>query len=575
MNNNTLSLREALLLYPQPEGRQWLRFLNPIETVIAWDIEDVVPAIKKAEAATQKGFWAVGMVSYDAGEAFDTAFVSHRDPDTPLVAFGIFDGPSEKESSGEGQFELAAWTPSVSQTHHEDGVDKVKEFIASGDTYQVNLTLRMHSEFNGDPKALFHSLARAQKGDHLAYLDFGSRAVCSASPELFFRKRGRTLISKPMKGTLPASVDPAELRASIKDQAENTMIVDMMRNDFGRIAEIGSVQVPILHEIETYPTVHQMVSEVRAETDASIAEVFSATFPAASITGAPKISTSRIITELESTPRGIYTGAIGAMAPDGGAEFNVAIRTVWLDTESGRAIYGTGGGIVWDSQPTAEWYEAITKTRVLDRAPRSFDLLETMLFVPEDGILLLERHLDRLADSAKFFAIDLDIAAIETMLKGIELDDPASLRLTVDVAGEPHLHITPLVETNHGPWLVPVHPDPVQTRDLFLSHKTTNRGVYDRAREAHPEAPDVILVNERGELTETSIGNLVLVLDGQLVTPPLSSGVLPGTMRADLVEHDKISERVLTKEDLKVAEEIFMINSVRGWVELLVAETNE
>lgn len=586
-------LQRAIAPVPRSDGgRDWLSFSDPVDTIVAWELDEVVPAMEKVEAAASSGLWAVGFVSYDAGPAFDSAVQSHRAEDTPLVAFGLFaDGEPDvfDPEDRPGTFATGPWTPAVDQNSYEAGVRSVKEHIAAGDTYQVNLTLRLHASFDGDPLGLFRALARSQQGDHLVYLDFGSHALCSASPELFFRRTplaggGSRLFSKPMKGTRGRSTDPAvdadlaqALVASEKDRAENTMIVDMMRNDFGRIARVGTVQVPELHSVETYPTVHQMVSSVTAETDASLTEVFASAFPPASITGAPKVSTSRIITALEADGRGSYCGAAGLVAPDGRAEFNVAIRSVWINREAGHATYGTGGGIVWDSDPTQEWFETRTKTRVLESAPAPFDLFETMLYVAGGptipGITLLDRHLARLASSAERFGFDLDLDEVRRRLDAIDARSPQRVRLVIGSDGSVSIATVPINPTIGDPWIVPVDrldngQAPVQSSDLFLRHKTTHRTVYDRARARHPHAPDVILWNERGELTETTIGNLVVDIDGQLLTPALHCGLLPGTFRAELLEHSKITEDVIPVGALAVAREVFMINSVRGWVPL-------
>ena len=590
---NDLRVKRALAPLPGPDGsRTWLSFEDPVESVIAWDLDSVLPAMRRVEAAATNGLWAVGFVSYDAGPAFDQAVASRRNDDTPLVAFGLFDSATIDdpltEGSGQcGSFRVGSWASSVGQDDFEAGVRTVKDHIAAGDTYQVNLTMRLHASFDGDPLGLFRSLARSQDGDHLVFVDFGTHALCSASPELFFRSTpladgGRRLLSKPMKGTRARDAHPAvdealadELVTSSKDRAENTMIVDMMRNDFGRIARVGSVHVPDLHTVERFPTVHQMVSTVVADTDASLTDVFASTFPPASITGAPKVSTSKIITELETDGRGTYCGAAGLISPDGTAEFNVAIRSVWVDVESGCATYGTGGGIVWDSDPTEEWFETRTKTRVVESAPAPFELFETMLWTPFEGIALLERHLDRLSASASRFGFDVDLPALARRLHAIDSRSAQRVRAVVGPRGEIHISTTPINPSLGEPWVVPLdQPAPgvssVRSDDLFLRHKTTHRETYQAARARQPEAPDVILWNERGELTETTIGNLVLDIDGQLLTPPIRSGLLPGTFRAELLEHDKIVERVLTIADLERATEIFMINSVRGWVPLTV-----
>ena len=571
-----VGFKGALAQFPMGDRRAWLRFRQPTSEVIAHHLDDVIPALAEVEAAVTAGQWAVGMVSFDAGPAFDGHIASRRNVATPLVAFGIFEEPTEEPGLKDAPYWLGPRTPVTSQQHFEDGVRAVKEFIAAGDTYQVNLTLRLLSRFAGDPEGLFSVLARAQKGQYQSFLDLDRYAVCSASPELFFTRRGRQLLSKPMKGTRPAGTPHVELLESEKDRAENTMIVDMMRNDFGRVAEVGTVKVPVIHEIEDYPTVIQMTSTVTAATDVSFVELMKATFPPASITGAPKVSTCKIISELENEPRGVYTGAIGVLAPAtptsaATTEFNVAIRTVWVDRDQGTAFYGVGGGIVWDSDPTDEWNETRTKSRVLLKADQRFQLLESLLYTPEGGMWLLGRHMDRLAASAAYFEFKVDIDAIKAALLGFESADPHKIRLLVNRKGEFELGSGALGEGDPEPMEVPLDPVPVDSGNPFLAHKTTQRAAYQASTSRFPYAGDVLLQNERAELTETSRGNLVVEIDGELLTPAAHCGLLPGTFRADLLDKGTIAEAILTPSDLDRASKVWMINSVRGWVPIAVS----
>jgi para-aminobenzoate synthetase/4-amino-4-deoxychorismate lyase len=376
-----------------------------------------------------------------------------------------------------------------------------------------------------------------------------------------------------MKGTRPRHPDPTidrdlaeELISSEKDRAENTMIVDMARNDLGRVADVGSVDTTALHTIESYPTVHQLTSTVVADTDASIAEIFAATFPGASITGAPKIATSRLITELETSPRGIYTGAVGLIEPGGDAEFNIAIRTAWVDRRTGLATYGVGGGIVWDSNETAEWEEAHDKARVLHRATRPFRLLETLGWDPGAGPILLDRHLHRLGESAAHFGFDCDIEEVRRRLGAVRADTARRIRVLLAPDGALEVQVLDPPVPGNDPWLLALDSFPVASDDEFLRHKTTRRDRYDEARARFPDADDVVLWNERGEVTETTIANLVVETDGEALTPAASSGLLPGTLRAELLANRRIREAVLTLDDLHRADKIWAINSLRGWV---------
>ncbi|MDW3219403.1 MAG: aminodeoxychorismate synthase component I [Acidimicrobiales bacterium] len=568
-----LRVTRALVRHATPQGRRWVSFSDPIEHFVADDLASVGAAIDAAEAAAAAGRWVVGFVSYDAGPAFDPAIASHRADDTPLVAMASFAEARPSRGPAGRLFETGDWVPSDDQAAFESSVREIRERIAAGDTYQVNYTMRLDTQFAGDPEGLFAALCRAQRADHLAFIDLGDAAVCSASPELFVRRIGRTVETRPMKGTRPRHPDPIrdrdlaeELVRSEKDRAENTMIVDMARNDLGRIADVGSVRTVALHTVESYPTVHQLTSTVVAETDASLRELFAATFPGASITGAPKVATSRIITELESRPRGTYTGSVGLIEPGGDAEFNIAIRTAWVDQRTGTATYGVGGGIVWDSDETAEWEEAHDKARVLYRATRPFRLLETLGWDPGAGPILLDRHVARLAASAAHFGFDCDVAEITRRLGAVRAEEPKRLRLLVAADGAIEVQVLDMPPRRTDAWQLAIDTLPVGRGDEFLRHKTTRRDRYEEAAGRFPDADDVVLWNEDGEITETSVANLVLEIDGEALTPAESSGLLPGTLRAELLANGRIREAVLTLDDLHRADRIWGINSLRGWI---------
>ncbi|HJZ13126.1 MAG TPA: chorismate-binding protein, partial [Acidobacteriota bacterium] len=358
------------------------------------------------------------------------------------------------------------------------------------------------------------------------------------------------------------------LKNSAKNRAENVMIVDMVRNDLGRIASIGSVHVPHLFEIERYPTLWQMTSTVAAKTNASLTEIFTALFPSASITGAPKVSTLKIIAELENMPRKIYTGSIGYIAPGRKAKFNVAIRTAFIDRENRTAEYGVGGGIVWDSTSTDEYAEAMLKARVLVEQTQPFSLLETMLWTLEEGFFLREKHIARMLDSANYFNISVAKEKLEKYLERISssFSVPQRVRILLDQAGQFASEAKPFEpEANFETLKVCLAKQPVDSNDVFLFHKTTRRAVYEAAREGFDEFDDVLLYNESNELTEFTIGNLIVEIDGQYLTPPIACGVLPGTFRAHLMETGQVVERTIRVEQLKDCTKVFRVNSVRKW----------
>ncbi|MDP5016693.1 MAG: chorismate-binding protein, partial [Dolichospermum sp.] len=381
----------------------------------------------------------------------------------------------------------------------------------------------------GNAWELFLKLVQAQKADYGAYVDIDNFAICSASPELFFRLDDNQLTSLPMKGTaargltLVTDNDIAnQLHLSEKNRAENVMIVDMIRNDMGRVANINTVKVPSLFNVEKYPTVWQMTSTVTATTTASISEIMGALFPCASITGAPKTRTMQIIRELENTPRRIYTGCIGFISPQRQAQFNVAIRTVLIDQENNQAEYGVGGGIVWDSVSSDEYQECQIKAQVLTLNQPDFSLLETILWQPDDGYFILDYHLQRLQDSAIYFDFHIDINSIIAQLHQLTesfLNQDYKIRLLLDSDGEIVCQTIALSAVNNQKMIkLGLCSTPVDSSNIFLYHKTTNRQVYEIAKAAFPDCDDVLLWNERGEITETCIGNIVVDLNGELFT---------------------------------------------------------
>jgi len=325
------------------------------------------------------------------------------------------------------------------------------------------------------------------------------------------------------------------------------------------------VSVPSLFDIEQYPTLWQMTSTVRCQTTASITDIFRATFPPASITGAPKRRSMQIIDDVEPTPRKLYTGAIGYLAPGRYAQFNVAIRTILVDQRTNAAEYGVGGGIVWDSKPQSEFEECATKAQVLVRRQPEFSLLETLLWTPLGGLFLLDRHLARLQDSAEYFSRQLDTEAIRGALLAATAPLPSQehkVRLLVAQDGTPQIEVTPLSPLPM-PWRLRLAKSPVNSQDTFLYHKTTHRDVYEQAKRQREDCNDVLLWNERGEITESCIANVALELGGQLYTPPVNSGLLAGTHRAELLEQGKITEKVLQVEELGDATRVILLNSVR------------
>ncbi len=559
----------------RPGRRRSFELHGPVGVLVANRVDEVPALLDEVAVAAQSGLWAAGYAAYEAAPGFDSALTVVSGGDGPVAWFGVFEqrGPAPPLAGLSGAYDLGEWAPSLDAAAYEAGVATVRARIAAGDTYQVNYTMRLTAPFDGDPLALYRDLALAQSAGYGAYLDTGRRVIASASPELFFEWTGRRLVTRPMKGTAPRGRWRAEdearraaLLASEKDRAENLMIVDLIRNDVGRVAEVGSVRVASLFDAERFDTVWQLTSTVEAETrpDVGLADVFGALFPCGSVTGAPKVRTMEIIADLERAPRGVYCGAIGFVEPGGRAAFNVAIRTVVV--EDGVATYGVGGGVTWDSTPAGEHREALLKADVLARAGEPFALLETLRWDPTDGWWWRDEHLARLGASAEYFDIPLDLDAVGAALEAAAGGDRAlRVRLTVDRDGTPAVGTAPAPPIGE-PVALAVDGAAVDRADPFLYHKTTRRAVYDAARARHPDADDVLLVNDRGEVTESTVANVVARVDGEWVTPPVDAGCLPGVHRRVLLDAGEIVERPLPLTDLWAAAEVALVNSVRGWM---------
>ncbi|WP_241037272.1 aminodeoxychorismate synthase component I [Blastococcus litoris] len=574
--------------------RPWARFDDlragtallcppPSEVLTAVRPDEVADVLQRVHDATEAGSWAFGHVAYEAASGLDPLLPGGpSSPDgPPLVWFGLCGEPTAVEpvTAPEGLGEPPApWPADWSDDEHARAVARVREHIAAGETYQCNLTDRLRTSAAGDPEELYARLALAQRGAYNAYLDLGRHVVASASPELFFEWAGDVVRTRPMKGTAARGRTTTEdgeqsrrLRSSAKEQAENLMIVDLLRNDLGRVAEVGSVAVDDLFALERYPTVWQMTSQVsaRVRPGTGLLDLFRALFPCGSVTGAPKRRTMQLIADLEPTPRGVYCGAVGLVAPPTApfrARFNVAIRTAVVHRATGSAVYGAGGGITWGSQAAHERAELRTKAAVLAHDPAEHRLLETLAFVPGEGLRHVDRHLARMADSADWAGFRCDraevLARLERSVAG--RTEPARVRVLLSRSGAVEVDLQAMPPVVARPVRLAVDDDPVDAASPWLQHKTTRREVYLTRALRHPEADDVILVNQDGELTETTTANLALRIGGRWWTPPTTSGCLPGVERARLLESGRLHERVLTVADLYRAQEVVVLNSLRG-----------
>lgn len=559
---------------------QHRRFTAQHTLLSAHSLDEVIPCLEQVQAYTEQGYYAAGYLSYEAARAFDPSYITIEGSKLPLLQFGIYKSFTEEQPEPiETTPAKINWQPAISKTTYDQAIQTIKEEIAAGNTYQTNYTMRLRTAFAGDPVSLFCQMQRAQRADYTAYLAWEDAAILSASPELFFRWDGERITTKPMKGTIKRGLTYKQdleqreiLAASVKDRAENVMIVDLLRNDISQVAELGTVQVPALYTIEKYPTVFQMTSTVTAETrpGTTITDIMRALFPCGSITGAPKASTMKVITHLEPEPREVYCGAIGYIEPGGEAVFNVPIRTAIVDKAERQATYSVGGGITWDSTAEGEYEEAIAKSSVLLEQRPDFKLLETIAYA--NGVFRLkERHIHRLLQSAEYFSIPIEETAVSKLLDLHQIEHPGQshrIRLLADQSGQLEISYSDmpvLIEKKHKFALAAT---PVDKTNRYYYHKTTYRKVYEDFKIEHTDVFDTLLWNEAGELTEFTIGNLVIEQEGIFLTPPVASGLLPGTLREELIEEGTIQEAVLTKDDLQTASHIWLINSVRGWVEM-------
>jgi para-aminobenzoate synthetase/4-amino-4-deoxychorismate lyase len=557
-----------------------LRFGTPRAVIRACQAADVPGALEALEAALAEGWHVAGWFAYELGYVLEPRLrgLERTTGDLPLLWFGVF-GPPERigraDLHAKGRAYAGPLHPEWDREAYTERFDRVHDYIGAGDIYQANLSFRARFAFAGDPFALYLGLRDAARASHGGYVDAGEWQVLSLSPEQFFEisPQGK-ITARPMKGTAPRGADQltdarakAALATSAKERAENLMIVDLVRNDIGRLALIGSVAVGNLFEVETYPTLHTMVSTVTAQLKPAtrVRQIVRALFPCGSVTGAPKIRAMEIIRELETSARGIYCGALGYFAPDGSADFNVAIRTVLV--RSGRGELGIGGAVVQDSNATSEYDECLLKARYFDSGRQPIGLIETLRH--DDGFLRLPLHLDRMQSSARLLSLPFDRAAAEARLRDAVANHSGQLRvrLALDEQGGFTCTVAPL-----GPlperWTYGLSPHRVDSGDLLLRHKTTWRQMFDaeQARLAKAcGADEVIFLNERGELTEGSRSTIFFRRGRRLVTPPLSSGLLDGVLRRELFESGACCEGVLTPEDLATGE-LFLGNSLRGLI---------
>jgi para-aminobenzoate synthetase/4-amino-4-deoxychorismate lyase len=559
-------------------------YTDPVEIVATADPDALPACLARLRSALAEGLHVAGHLAYEAGHLLEPKLRGLRHPQADYLWFGLF-----RDFTTIAPGELAAllpdprgaWAgapqPLISRADYDVAFDRVTAWIAAGDIYQANLTFPCQLPFEGHPLALYARLRSAGGARWGGIVHTGDRWLLSFSPELFFTLEGGRLTTRPMKGTATRCLDrardtaaAASLAEDPKQRAENLMIVDLLRNDLARVAAPGSVETPRLFTIETYPTVHQMTSTVIADLAPALdaIDVIATIFPCGSVTGAPKIRAMEIIDAIEPHPRGAYTGSIGRIDPGGDAAFNVAIRTLAMKAGERHALIGLGSGIVADSKKGEEWRECLAKGAFVNFGARPFDLIETMRFEDHDGVIDLERHLARMKASADALEFRFDRHEVRNELQAatFRLRDDRKIRLMLSRSGSVSIEVRPM-PAPVALAEVRLADLPVDAHDFRLAHKTSDRGFYDSARAAAGSF-EVVFSDAHGFLTEGSFTNIFVERDGRLITPPLTRGLLPGILRARLIDEGRAIEGDLRAEDLEAG--FFIGNAVRGLIPALL-----
>ena len=553
-------------------------FTQPIKELKTRDLAEVTDLLAQVESYQEQGYYVVGYISYEAAPAFEEKLVVHKVPllGEYLLYFTVHDRveTSPIPLTYEEVDLPSKWQEVTSEADYEKAIAQIHHHLRQGNTYQVNYTVQLKQDLSANPFSIYNRMVVEQEAGYNAYVEHDEMAVISMSPELFFEQNDRELTTRPMKGTTQRGVTDQEdlaqaswLEQDPKNRSENMMIVDLLRNDMNRISEVGSEHVERLCQVEQYSTVWQMTSTIKSQLrpDVDLVEIFRSLFPCGSITGAPKIATMEIIKNLESQPRGVYCGTIGLLLPNGRRIFNVAIRTIQL--YMGQAIYGVGGGITWDSTWESEYREVHQKAAVLYRKQARFKLITTGK-ISQKQLLFEDQHLERLTKMSRYFAYPFNPEdlrqKIEEECQVCDVNQDYRLRISLSKSGEIELSrqvLTPLSPKFCQAKLC------LQEADLnqsFTYFKTTHRPHLS------PGKQEIIYHNAAGELLETSIGNLVLKIDGKLYTPPINLGILSGIYRQHLLGKGQVEEKILTLADLKQAEAVYGCNAVRGLYELEV-----
>ncbi|HUU49505.1 MAG TPA: aminodeoxychorismate synthase component I [Nitrospinota bacterium] len=577
-------------------------FLHPLCILKTSKIDEVESVLREIEGFLKKGLYVAGYIAYEAGYAFETklkSLLSNVCFSHPLIWFGVFENPCMidlRDSKFKWEeynnlfpesfsYEISGFDLNISEDEYKSKIEQIKNYISSGDTYQINFTWNIHFSFQGSPLALYDDLRKKQRVSYAAYIRSGNTHTISYSPELFFRRSGNKIITRPMKGTMKRGRTLSEDRKNMnllhnceKNRAENLMIVDLLRNDLGKISEIGTVKVNKLFEVERYETLFQMTSTVEGELKpkTTYLEIFKSLFPSGSVTGAPKIRSMEIINELEKDHRGIYTGAIGYISPYEEAVFNIAIRTPVIKENKG--VMGIGSGIVWDSKAEDEYRECSLKMRFLTEVVQEFKLLETILYY-KGKYWLLKPHIQRLKQSAEYFGFSFDSEEFFVSLKQnaeqLDNEERYKVRVLVDKSGKFSIENVKLGISKKDDGFIALSNKKMDSKNIFLFHKTTNRDIYDKLylKAQRMGLTDLIFTNERGEITEGCISNIFIRRNGKFITPPVDCGLLNGVMRQYILRKRKnVKEDIITLNDLRTSEKIYLCNSVRGIIKVNLSD---
>ena len=553
-------------------------FSHPSKIIQTNKLTEVNECLQQVQLAADNGYYVAGYISYEATYAFTEYIRPELSNEQPLLWFGLFRAPNNEPIvySNNEQYSIGQWDMLQSKEQYDKQFAQIMKAIQQGQVKQVNYTVPFESNFSGNTYHYYERLKKAQQAAYNAYLQLGNFEIISASPELFFHMNKQDITVKPMKGTIHRGKTVEEdlmnkqwLETSAKNKYENKLISQLMLTELTPITQKDSLQISKLYEVEQYPTVYQMTSTIQGtllpETTAT--EIMKTLFPCGSITGVPKDETIRFIADVEPFPREVYCGAIGYITPNKEAIFNVPIRTVTIDRKRNRATYGAGGAITAHSNVKEEYEEMLAKTNVLELQQENFQLLETIALMNGE-YLVLDEHMERLLQSANYFRFPINIHEVKNQLQEVaqtKTQGEWRVRLTVSEQGKIEISYQLLSQIDNS--RIRLAEKPIDKENLFHYHKTTNRTIYDQHKPGD-DFFDVLLWNEYHEVTEFTIGNVVVEIDGEFYTPPIICGVLPGTYRASLLKCGEIKEKVILKTDLERATNIWFINSVRGWIKV-------